>query len=198
MGPPLISRVDSSRRDAAVATLTMASAADPVLRWVFPEPEAFLRLFPRFVMAFAGASFERGAADRADETAAVALWLPPGLSSDEDAMVALFDEARGDDGKADRQAVMDQMDAVHPHETHWYLPLIGVEPMALGRGLGSALLQHRTSQLDRDGLPAYLEATTARNRDLYALHGFEVLRVIQAGASPQMWAMLRRPRPTTR
>lgn len=109
-------------------------------------------------------------------------------------MVELFDAARGEDGRADREAVLGQMDVIHPHEPHWYLPLIGVEPMAQGRGLGTALLRHRLERCDAEGLPAYLEATTERNRDLYARHGFEVLRVLQAGASPPMWAMLRRPR----
>lgn len=31
---------------------------------------------------------------------------------------------------------------------------------------------------DRTGMPAYLEATSERNRDLYQRHGFEVSEVV--------------------
>jgi GNAT superfamily N-acetyltransferase len=65
--------------------------------------------------------------------------------------------------------------------------------VAQGRGLGSALLRHVLATCDGDALPAYLEATNPRNRDLYARHGFDVVEVIQAGTSPPLWAMLREP-----
>jgi hypothetical protein len=43
-------------------------------------------------------------------------------------------------------------------------------------------------------MPAYLEATSARNLPLYQRHGFEALGTIQAGDSPVITPMLRRPR----
>jgi hypothetical protein len=48
------------------------------------------------------------------------------------------------------------------------------------------LLRHALERCDRDRLPAYLDATSPRNRALYARHGFEELGVIQAGSSPPM------------
>jgi hypothetical protein len=47
------------------------------------------------------------------------------------------------------------------------------------------------ARADRDGLPAYLEASAPRNRALYERHGFEVVGEIQAGDSPPLWPMLR-------
>ena len=93
----------------------------------------------------------------------------------------------------DVNGVFEQMGELHPHVDHWYLPLIGVDLVAQGRGLGSALLRHALASCDSDGLAAYLEATNPRNRDLYARHGFNVVGVIQAGSSPPIWAMLREP-----
>ena len=93
-----------------------------------------------------------------------------------------------------RLTVFEQMAQVHPAGEHWFLPLIGVDPVAQGRGLGSALLRHGLAPCDRDGLPAYLEATSPGNRALYERHGFRVIEVLQAGSSPPMWAMLREPR----
>ena len=91
--------------------------------------------------------------------------------------------------------MFEQMEEHHPTYDHWYLPLIGVEPVAQGRRLGSALLQHALETCDSDGLPAYLEATSPRNRNLYARHGFGDVATIQAGSSPPLWAMLREPAP---
>ena len=74
-------------------------------------------------------------------------------------------------------------------DAHW-----SVDAAKQGGGLGSALLRHAAERCDHDGLPAYLEATDPRNKRLYAAHGFEELGVIQAGVSPPVWPMLRKPR----
>ena len=80
--------------------------------------------------------------------------------------------------------VLAQMGDDDPTERHWCLPVMGVDVAKQGGGLGSALLRHAAERCDRDGLPAYLEATNPRNARLYAAHGFEELGVIQAGGSP--------------
>ena len=59
--------------------------------------------------------------------------------------------------------------------------------------MGSALMRHVLAEGDATGLPAYLEATTPRNRMLYERYGFEATGVIQQGASPPMWPMVRQP-----
>ncbi len=59
--------------------------------------------------------------------------------------------------QSDVFAVFEQMGRHHPREPHWFLPLIGVDPMYQGQGRGSALLRHALLQCDRDRVPAYLE-----------------------------------------
>jgi ribosomal protein S18 acetylase RimI-like enzyme len=88
---------------------------------------------------------------------------------------------------------MEQQGEFHPTEPHWYLPLIGVDGDRQGRGFGSVLLRYATERCDRDGLPAFLEASNPRNKALYERHGFEAVGVIQAGNSPPMWPMRREP-----
>jgi ribosomal protein S18 acetylase RimI-like enzyme len=85
------------------------------------------------------------------------------------------------------------MSQAHPREPHWYLPLIGVEPIEQGRGHGSTLLRIALTVCDQD-LPAYLEASSQQSIPLYERHGFEVVGTIQAGSSPKMFPMFRRPR----
>jgi ribosomal protein S18 acetylase RimI-like enzyme len=91
-------------------------------------------------------------------------------------------------------ATFEQMAKYHPREPHWYLPLIGVDPAHQGQGRGDVLMVHALARCDRDRVPAYLESTNPRNMSLYRRHGFEPLGTIQAGSSPPLVPMLRRPR----
>jgi GNAT superfamily N-acetyltransferase len=182
-----------SDRDRAISTLTLAFASDPVVRWVFQDAHVYATLFPRIIEAFAGPAFEQGTAFSLQGYAAVALWLPPGVGSDDATMSALIDEGAADSARPDVDGFFGQMGESHPSFEHWYLPLAGVDPPAQGHGLGSTLLRHALEGCDRDGLPAYLEATSPRSRDLYARHGFAEIGVIQQGGSPPMWPMLRQP-----
>jgi GNAT superfamily N-acetyltransferase len=191
---PSVTVVPPEERQRAIATLTLAFANDPIVRWVLPEAHTYASYFPRIVEAFGGGAFESGSANAADGFAAVALWLPPGAHPDEATMSALIDEGAAESARPDIDGFFGQMDAIHPSFDHWYLPLAGVDPPAQGRGLGSALLRYGLEACDRDRLPAYLEATSPRSRDLYARHGFEEIGVIQHGGSPLMWPMLRQPR----
>jgi ribosomal protein S18 acetylase RimI-like enzyme len=90
--------------------------------------------------------------------------------------------------------IFEQMGRYHPAEPHWYLPLIGVDPLMQGRGYGSALLRHALEQIDREGHVAYLESTNPANVPLYRRHGFEVLGTIQVDDAPPMTPMMRRAR----
>ena len=186
-------RLGRDDRDAAVAALTVAFAGDPVIRWVLSAPDAYLRVWGPFIDAFAGDAFERGTAFGIDACSAVALWLPPGAESDGEAMQELMSDGSDESIGDDLEGVFEQMEAFHPSFEHWYLPLIGVDPLAQGRGLGSALMRHVLAEVDAAGLPSYLEATSARNRALYERHGYEPIGLIQHGGSPPMWPMVRHP-----
>jgi GNAT superfamily N-acetyltransferase len=180
-------------RQRATSTLMLAFASDPVVRWVLQDPHVYAAYWPRIIDAFAGNAFANGTAYVVEGFAAVALWLPPGVGYDDATMSSLVDESAADSVRPDLDGFFGQMGDSHPSFDHWYLPLAGVDPPAQGRGLGSTLLRHALQTCDRDGVPAYLEATAPRNRDLYARHGFETAGVIQHGGSPPMWPMLRQP-----
>jgi hypothetical protein len=47
---------------------------------------------------------------------------------------------------------------------------------------------------DHDRVPAYLEATSERNKALYLRHGFEVMSELKLPDGPPMWPMWRAPR----
>jgi len=72
--------------------------------------------------------------------------------------------------------------------------LLGTWPEWQGRGLGSPLMAPVLQTCDRDRVPAYLEATSERNEQLYLRHGFEVTDEIPLPDGPRMWPMWRAPK----
>lgn len=73
-------------------------------------------------------------------------------------------------------ATWSQLRFEHRHPTrpnHWYLHYLGVEPRRQGRGLGAALLAPILKRCDEEGVSAYLESSTDRNRALYERQGFQ-------------------------
>jgi ribosomal protein S18 acetylase RimI-like enzyme len=71
--------------------------------------------------------------------------------------------------------------ALHPHEKYFYVFFVGTRLDCRGRGLASALIRHYQSRATEAQLPIWLEATTAKSRDLYDRLGFEVVEEIVLG-----------------
>ncbi len=191
---PSISTVAGADKERAVATIVTAFSGDPVLRWVLPDAQQYLTYAPELVRRFCGKAFEGQSAFAVEGFMGAALWLRPGVETDGESLAELMQQAVPEEDQEKVSELIDQMAEYHPHEPLWYLPMIGVDPARQGMGLGSALLAHALAGVDREAKPAYLEATTERNRDLYARHGFEVIGTIQAADSPPMFAMLRKAR----
>jgi GNAT superfamily N-acetyltransferase len=179
---------------AVIGVITLAFGADPMARWAFPDPAKYLALMPALARAFGGNAFAQGSAHLVDGGYGAAMWLPPGVEPDIEALMQLSREHVPDDRQDDMTQVFEQMDAFHPKEPCWYLPMIGVDPAAQGRGYGSALLRFALEEIDRAGAPAYLESSNARNIPLYERHGFAAIGNIQAGTSPSLVPMWRPPR----
>lgn len=86
------------------------------------------------------------------------------------------------------------LDEHHPHDPHWYLSVLGVDPSLQGRGAGSALLTPVLDRCDAEGLPAYLETQKESNLAWYARTGFEVVNEIRIPKAPPVWCLRREPR----
>lgn len=171
----------------ATAVLVLAFTHDPIVRWQYPEPAQYLRLFPDFVRAFGGSALRQETARYVGEHAGVALWLPPGADLDHAAIDATLPVAR----KAEIAAVLEELASYHPNEPHWYLPLIGVDPVYHRKGYGAMLLDDTLHRCDRDHVAAYLESTNPANIPLYQRHGFTLRGTVQVGSSPPLFPMLR-------
>jgi ribosomal protein S18 acetylase RimI-like enzyme len=181
----------ATERDAVLHTLMLAFATDPCIRYTFDKADAYLTSFLPFATAMGGAAFGGEGAWLADGGAAAALWLPPGSESDQQTLGALIEERIAPEKQAVLGQVVEGMGQYHPHEPHWYLAMIGVDPVRQGQGLGSALLKKGLERCDADGLPAYLESSNPKNVPLYERHGFEVMGLIQPADFPPLYPMFR-------
>ncbi len=191
---PPVRTATSADEAAAISVVVLAFSTDPAARWTWPDPEQYLAHFPAFVKAFGGGAFTHGSAYSVGENAGAALWLPPDVHPDNDALTSLIQHTTPKHIQQDADRVFELMSRYHPREPHWYLPLIGVDPSQQGRGFGSALMQRALIPCDRDKKLAYLESTNRSNIPLYERHGFEVLGTIQVGNGPPIFPMLRKPR----
>jgi len=189
-----VAAITAAQADQAVAVISLAFSSDPAARWTYPDPNAYLTYFPRLVRAFGGRAFEHGTGHQVSGFCGAALWLPPGIHPDEEALDSIMRESLAADRLEEVSGVFERMAGYHPATPHWYLPLIGVDPVHQGRGYGSALLRHVLVQCDSDHVAAYLESSNPANVPLYERHGFVVLGTIQVGSSPPIIPMLRAAR----
>lgn len=190
----MISSVPASDEGRVLATLTLSFAADPVERWMYPEPSDYLQHFPGFLAAFGGPAFDNDGVWQTADYGAVSMWLPPDTIDDADPILTSLSSTLAKEKLVDTLAVLDQMVASHPTYPHWYLPWLGVDPALQGRGLGGQLLRHGLALVDDSQLPAYLETPNPRTVPLYERHGFETVGVAAAGECPPITMMLRRAR----
>jgi ribosomal protein S18 acetylase RimI-like enzyme len=172
-------------------TLAHAFYDDPVIAWWIDDRSRRRRLLPGFFGAIAESYLAYDETYFVDEGASAAVWAPPGARDDEELPALLG-------GVVEEYAerlfeILGLMEEKHPVEPHYYLFLLGTRPERQGRGLGSSLMAPVLQMCDRDRVPAYLEATSERNKQLYLRHGFEVTDEIPLPSGPTMWPMWRSP-----
>jgi len=178
--------------------LARAFYDDPQMRWVFPDDARRLDLIQRGSALFVRKLWlDHGETYTTENVAGVCVWEPPGKwkVGPRDQLRLLPSLARVYGRLLPRvlRAFM-KLESNHPTEPHYYLPYVGVDPDWQGRGLGAALMRPILDRCDADGVAAYLEASSPRNRVLYERHGFVTTEEFFLGpGSPPLWRMWRAP-----
>ncbi|MER6152141.1 GNAT family N-acetyltransferase [Streptomyces hirsutus] len=188
-------------RELLVRLLDEAFQDDPVSGWVFPGTEYRRTTHHRLMGAFTDIVLAEGRIDVTEDGSACALWMSM-PADDHGAGNPADDEGpaqvrRAVDPENERVETIGRLTAgVHPTgRTHEYLWMIGVLPGRQGEGLGTALIGSVLDRCDREGLPAYLEASSVRSRLLYERLGFaQACEPLQLPDGPRMWPMWREPR----
>ncbi|CAM5639889.1 GNAT family N-acetyltransferase [Streptomyces avidinii] len=195
-----IRQADQSDRDAVARLLDESFRTDPVSSWVFPDPEHRAAVHGKFLGVFVDVALEEGRIDYATDGSAAALWLripagdPEGEVVEDEVPARMRAVADPDNERC--ELVGRLTGAVHPTaEEHEYLLMIAVAPDRQGQGLGSELMRPVLERCDREGVPAYLEASSERSKELYERLGWEFTgEVVRLPEGPLMWPMWRKPR----
>ncbi|WP_406136694.1 GNAT family N-acetyltransferase [Streptomyces sp. NBC_01089] len=192
-----IRQAGEADREVLVRLLDESFMQDPVSTWVFPDEAHRRNVHGKFLGVFIDVALAEGRVDLTEDHTAMALWLdiPAGVPEGEDDTPALMRETA--DPENERAELVGRlMGEVHPHDrAHAYLLMIGVKPERQGEGLGTELMAPVLERCDREGIPAYLEASSARSRGLYERLGFVFMgTAVQLPDGPRMWPMWREPR----
>ena len=190
-------RIASAGRDDAgrlAASLALAFYDDPVFRWFSPDDRRRGKMLPHFFDVFVEAYLSHGETYTDAAAAGGALWAAPDTDplSAQPVYAERLEAITGIDAPRLFE-IVELLEANAPQQPHRHLQFLGVRPEQQGAGLGAALMAPMLERCDRDGVPAYLEATSDRNRALYERHGFRARGDIPLPGGPALWRMWRDP-----
>ncbi len=179
--------------------LAQAFYDDPHFRWFVRDDTKRMRALERGFSTFISRIWLRpNEGYTHEQLIGAALWMPPNTWHTSPLAQLLVLPAIVRNLRADTPRLLKALTFIekkHPREPqHWYLPIVGVTPAWQGRGYGAALLRAVLDRCDADRVPAYLEASSARSRDLYERSGFEAIEECRyADDGPPLWRMWRKP-----
>lgn len=182
--------------DAALVGEILGDAfgADPVARWITPDPE-----YPKWCWPVAVSLFWPYYEVYVTENSlGAAMWVPPGAKPNIKLSLAMLwgSWRRFGIGSILRLSrLMSMMEKHHPKDNHYYLFAIGVRSASKGKGIGSALLENVLQKCDCENVGAYLENSNSQNLPFYQRHGFEVRNEIAMPHNgPSLFLMYREPK----
>ena len=195
---PAVRKIEAADVQRVAGVLARAFHADPPSAWFFPNlATRSAKLERSFALMLRRLYLRHGECYVTVDLHGAAAWLPPtrrGMGRLEvlhmvPGLVRLF-------GRRLPRVMggFNLMEGAHPSEPHYYLPVMGVDPRHQGEGIGKALMAPILRRCDEEHTPAYLEATTPRNRAFYERLGFELVRERRfPHGGPPLWGMGRWP-----
>jgi GNAT superfamily N-acetyltransferase len=194
--PPEVRAATAADRGSLAGVLARAFDDDPVMTWFFQDRRRRDARNRRFFAMRLRQLMPHGETYTVDGTLGAAVWAAPErwrLGRIEELRLALAMLPGVWSRLGEVLEGLESIDRAHPRTPHYYLAVLGTDPEAQGRGIGSALLRPTLDACDRDGVPAYLESSKERNIDFYARHGFRVTAVLELPDGPRVWSMWRDP-----
>jgi len=97
--------------------------------------------------------------------------------------------------------ILKQTEAVHievmQKTPHWSLYTIGVDPPYQCKGIGTKIVGPILKKADEDKVACYLDTSSDRSIKFFERQGFEVAKVVDNGATPKFYSMVRQPKEKT-
>ncbi|WP_203861521.1 GNAT family N-acetyltransferase [Plantactinospora mayteni] len=187
--PPVV-KADYHDKDAVAALIADAFQPLGPVAWLVPDPGQRRPILTANFRILVEHAFFFGVVHILKDRSAVAVWfdrtrpVPPPVDYTRRLAAAC-------EPYTDRFDLLDKLfDIHHPTEPHHHLAFLAVTPDRQCTGRGTALLRHHHETLDRDDVPAYVEASSTGSRDLYARQGYhqrERFRLPDGSTFYPMW-----------
>jgi ribosomal protein S18 acetylase RimI-like enzyme len=196
-------RLTLKERDTGAAVLGRAFAEYEMLRYYFRNETQRHVIADTFAFIALSVCLKYGEVYATSEKLeGVAAWLPPGkatfggwqvLRSAPLPVIFRF----GRQGAGRLQAYGRFIASLHrklvPYP-HWFLQIIGVDPVYQGQGFTSRLVRPMLERMDCEQMPCALETNIAKNVDIYRRFGFGVISEDKVpGTEVTSFLMLRTP-----
>lgn len=159
--------------EAIAALIAEAFEHIPPAKWIVPDDAVRRRLLAKQFEILVDHAQKYGQVHVSDDGDAVAVWFDNTAEAPE---IERYDERLAEavgEWLPRFQAFDAELLAHHPHEPHFHLALLATRPDRQSQGMGGTLMARQHAWLDSRGIPAYLEASGPRSRDLYLRHGYE-------------------------
>jgi GNAT superfamily N-acetyltransferase len=192
-----VSFVQAERADLDGVAACIAEAFQPlaITTWLVPDRSERMRILRDTFLIHVAHALSVGQVWTTQNHSAAAVWFPlsagppPEAADYERQLVAACGPY------LERFRILDRVfHRNHPRGPHHHLAFLAVRPRRQRGGLGSALLAEHHYRLDRDGVPAYLEATSIDARRLYQRHGYvDHGPPVDLPDGPRFWPMWRDP-----
>ncbi len=196
-------RLNKSQIKPVTEILARAFQDDPLFVYFFPDPSERAKRTPyqfQFLLRHAVAYGEVYATSPNLE--GTALWLPSEKNN-----TSFWRKMRcggllmasriGKEASSRRQHFLECTASVHKRHTsfrHWYLKIMGVDPVFQGKGYAGTLLKAMLARTDEEHLPCCLNTQNEKNVSFYQHYGFELVEETTIpGTEVSNWAMLRKP-----
>ena len=200
-----VKQMQPGEQPAVIGALSRAFYDDPMFGYFLPNLLHQMKGIAAFMSAGVADAkpFDEVWVAHADgKVAGAAVWLPPGSyprGVRRDATVNLRSIpviARSGKRSLASSKLLTAVDKAHHLilEPHYYLAILGTDPLYQRTGAGSAALQPVLDRCDEQGISAYLETQKDENLAYYQRHAFELIQKLEVSTVPPIWTMMRRPR----
>ncbi|MHB9033478.1 MAG: GNAT family N-acetyltransferase [Anaerolineae bacterium] len=192
--------LDTARVRAAGALLARAFDTDPTYTMVFPDALKRLEVLTWLLTGVVRHSLRAGTVHTTSELEGVACWMPPGRTN-----MGVWDTVKA--GLLPTPLVLgwpafmrlggylrysESMHQRFAPDAHYYLFIIGVDPLYQGTGIGTRLMNAGLAMVDTAHRPCYLETGTGSNVRFYTRFGFVLCdQVTVPGTHDTIYAMRR-------
>ena len=179
--------------------LVRAFDSDPLTCWFVRKDVRHVQGMRRLFLWYLREVLPLGWSHTMSTHHAAALWLGPGQWKmpllRQIMLLPEIVQVVGIDRLISRLKGMNTLQDQHPTLPHFYLAVVGTDPVLQGKGLGSRVLRAGLERCDAMDLPAYLETANQRNLSLYERHGFQLIKqIVIPDGGPNVWLMWRKPR----